>query len=176
MQRIGITGTGYPHRFINQYAKIPPQISAKLEAEFGAEYGGVRHCLGMIITNLLGYGPVAYSRRGNFYTEHRTEHYTRANMLRAVDIAVGMGYAEDRRGFKSKGYSRGISSVLIPLERLRRDFRPLGKIDIDVTLLPLLIVDGRQVFSLDDIASLPENFFRCYRFRNGEMPWTSALS
>jgi len=153
-QRNTMTETGYPHRFVNQYAKIPQQISARLDAELPAEYGGVRHCLGLILTNLLGYGAVAYSRRGNFYTEHRTEHYTRANMLRAVDIAVGMGYAEDRRGFKSKGYSRGISSALIPLERLRRDFRPLGKIDIDITLLPLLIVDGRQVFSLGDIASI----------------------
>lgn len=149
-----MTEAGYPHRFINQYARIPPQISVRLDAEFGAEYGGVRHCLGLILTNLLGYGPVAYSRRGNFYSEHRTKHYTRVNMLRAVEISVEMGYAESRRGFRSEGYSRGVSSVLTPLERLRRDFWPLGKVDIDVTLLPLLIVDGSPVFCLDDIISI----------------------
>ncbi len=143
---------GYPNRFVNQYAKVPDDISAGLDRQFGAEYPGVRHCLGLIVTNLLGYGPVAYSRRDHFFTGHRTVHYTKANMLRAVDIAVNEGYAESSVGFRSAGYRRGISSTLAPTARLRREFKGQGKVEIDVALLPLMVIDNRQVFGAGDIA------------------------
>lgn len=143
---------GYPHRFVNQYARIPEGISAGLDRRFGTEYPGVRHCLGLIVTNLLAYGTVSYSRNKNFYTRHRTEHYTMAKMLGAVVIAVNEGYAEDSVGFRSAGYRRGISSTLAPTAGLRREFRPLEKVELDVTLLPLMVIDNRQVFGAGDIA------------------------
>lgn len=142
---------GYPHRFINQYARIPRDISVRLDRQFSAEYPGVRHCLGLIVTNLIGYGPVAYSRRDHFFTRHRTAHYTKANMLKAVDLAVSGGYAEGGTGFRSAGYGRGISSTLAPTARLGREFRRQVKVELDVTLLPLMVIDDRQVFGADDI-------------------------
>ncbi|MFC2018681.1 hypothetical protein ACFLU4_01825 [Chloroflexota bacterium] len=143
----------YPRRFINQYAKIPPQVSAKVEAECGAEYEGVRHCLGLIITNLLVYGTVAYSRRGNFYSENRTRHYTRANMLRAADIAAEREYATKKSGFRSAGYSRGVSSSLSALPRLSHEFAPLNGIELDLKALPLLTINGRPIFDIDCVKS-----------------------
>lgn len=138
----------YPHRFINQYARIPGQVSERMDAEFPGEYEGVRHCLGLIAANLLAYGIVAYSRRGNFYSENRTRHYTRANMLGAVAIAVGRGYAAATTGFRSEGYGRGISSTLTATKRLRRAFEPVRRLEVDVELLPLLVVDGRPAFAI----------------------------
>lgn len=142
---------GYPHRFINQYARIPEDISAGLDRRFGAEYPGVRHCLGLIVTNLLAYGTVSYSRNKNFYTRHRTTHYTMAKMLGAVGIAANEGYVESSVGFRSAGYRRGISSTLAPKARLGREFRLKGKVELDVKLLPLMVIDNRQVFGADDI-------------------------
>ena len=142
----GRTESRYPHRFINQYAMIPQQVASRLESEFAGEYPGVRHCLGLIVTNLLACGVVSYSRRGNFYTENRTRHYTMANMMRAVEIAEKLGYAVNIVGFKSARYARGIASNLTATEGLRREFKPIRRLELDVELLPLLVIDGRPVF------------------------------
>lgn len=128
----------YPHRFINQYARIPRQVVERLEAEFGAEYPGVRHCLGLILANMLAYGTVAYSRNSSFYTENRIRHYTYANMMRTADLIGEKGYAINTRGFRSRRYEKGISSILSPLEKLGEEFASVGRLELDVELLPLL--------------------------------------
>jgi len=144
----------YPHRFINQYARIPRKVSDRLDAEFAKEYEGVRHCLGLIVANLLAYGIVAYSRRGNFYSENRTLHYTRANILRAVDLVVRSGYTTGTTGFRSEGYGRGVSSTLTATEKLRRAFKPIRRLEVDVETLPLLVVDGRPAFAIGAIDTI----------------------
>ncbi|MBA7660542.1 hypothetical protein ES703_68544 [subsurface metagenome] len=149
-----MTGYEYPHRFINQYARIPRQVANRLDTEFAGEYPGVRHCLGLIATNLLTRGTIAYSRRGNFYSENRTRHYTRANMLKAVEIAERKGYAMSVTGFRSEGYSRGVSSTLTATEGLRREFEPIRRLELDVELLPLLVVDGRPAFAIGAIDTI----------------------
>lgn len=138
--------TGYRQRFINQYAKIPQNISTRIETEYVAEYEGVRHCLSLILTNMLAYGKVAYSRRKQFYSENRTQHYTRSKMLKAVDILVGRDYVASETGFKGKGYERGVSSSLNPLPRLRQEFAPLDKVELDIEALPLLTIDGKPIY------------------------------
>ncbi len=112
------------------------------------EYPEVRHCLGLIATNLLARGVVAYSRRGNFYSENRTRHYTRANMMRAVSLAEKKGYAVNVIGFKSERYARGIASNLTATEGLRREFKLIRRLELDVELLPLLVIDGKPVFAI----------------------------
>lgn len=146
-----MTQSQYPHRFINQYARIPRQVAVRVQSEFAGEYPGVRHCLGLIVTNLLAHGTAAYSRRGNFYSENRTRHYTRANMLGAVKLAEAKGWAVNTVGFRSAGYDRGISSTLTATERLRLEFEPVTHVEIDLTSLPLLTIDGRPVFSIEDM-------------------------
>lgn len=140
----------YPNKFINQYARVPEEISIRLDAEFGGEYEGVRHCLGLILTNMLAYGTVTYSRNSSFYTENRTRHYTYANMMRAADIVGEKGYAINARGFRSKRYERGISSILSPFRKLREEFTPIGKLEINVELLPILVIDSRPIYTIDD--------------------------
>jgi len=144
--------SGYSCPFINQYVKIPKQISDRVNADHPQEYEGVRHCLGLIIVNLLVQGEVAYSRNSNFYTEHRTEHYTRTNMWNAVDIAVDRGYAaRSLEGYKNPSFSRGLSSTLRPGPKLR-GFKSPTELELDVESLPLLSVDKRQVFDEDGLA------------------------
>ena len=143
----------YSCPFINQYVKIPRQIMDKVNADFAAEYEGVRHCVGLIVANLLAQGEVAYSRNSNFYTGRRTMHYTRTNMLRAVDIAAERGYAvRSRAGFWNTEYERGLSSTLSPGLRLR-ELGPHVEMELDVDSLPLLVVDGRQVFDQEGLAN-----------------------
>ena len=76
----------YRVHFLNQYAKIPEKISEKLNSLYPTRYESVRHCIGLIIVNLLEFDEVAYSRNKNFYTANRTHNYTYANMLNALDI------------------------------------------------------------------------------------------
>lgn len=144
----------YDQRFINQYVKIPQYISARIKAEYAAEYEDVRHCLCLIVANLLAYGKVAYSRRKQFYTKNKTQHYTWANMLRAVDILVGQGYVASEKGFKGKGYERGLSSTLNPLPRLRQEFTFLDKVELDIESLPLLTVNGKPIYDSHSLHSI----------------------
>lgn len=53
----------------------------------------VRHCIGLILVSLLAQGETAYSRGSGHYTENGTPNYTKAHMLRAVELAVETGYA-----------------------------------------------------------------------------------
>ena len=90
----------YDAEFLNQYIKIPKKISDALDAKYPGEYKSVRHCLGLIIVNLLEFGEIAYSRTKKFYTEHHTQYYTYVNVLHALEIALADGYAiELQRGY-----------------------------------------------------------------------------
>lgn len=144
----------YSCPFINQYVKVPESVSGRINADHGAEYEGVRHCIGLIATNLLSHGNVAYSRNNHHYTENRTRHYTYANMTRAVRIALADGYAvELQKGYWDRGFEKGLSSTLGTGHRLE-EFGPPEKLELDVRLLPLLSVDGRPAFDSGDIAYL----------------------
>jgi hypothetical protein len=64
----------YDTQFLNQYVKIPAQISEKIDALHPDRYKSVRHCVGLLIVNLLKFREVAYSRDKNFYTKQRTKN------------------------------------------------------------------------------------------------------
>lgn len=136
----------YQQGFIKQYIKIPPSISARIDAEYSAEDDGVKHCLCLIITNLLVYERVAYSRRKQFYVENGTQYYTYTKMLQAVDILIDKGYVISKKGFKGIGYERGVSSSLNILPRLRQEYPPINKVELDIIALPLLLWDGKPIF------------------------------
>lgn len=78
--------------FLNQYVKIPQEISEKLNTLYRIEYESVRHCIGLIIMNLLESGEVAYSRNKNFDSANHTKHYTYSNMMNALEIAIADVY------------------------------------------------------------------------------------
>jgi len=56
----------YDINFLNQYVKIPVQISEKLNTLYPERYESFRHCVGLIVVNLLKFGEIAYSRDKNF--------------------------------------------------------------------------------------------------------------
>jgi hypothetical protein len=147
----------YSCPFINQYVRIPKHISDRVNAAHSAEYEGVRHCIGLIMVNLLALGEVAYSRNSNFYTKHHTRHYTRANMLKAVEVAAAQGYAvKSRMGFWNRKFERGLSSTLSPGGRLH-GIEPPAEMELEIESLPLLVVDDRQVFDSEGLASIVSN-------------------
>jgi len=141
----------YRANFLNQYAKIPNKILETLESRYSEEYESVRHCVGLIIVNLLNSGEVAYSRNKNFYTKNRTKRYTFANMLNALEIAVADGYAVRlQTGYHRPDYEKGWSSTLGAGPRLD-EFKQSRVFELDVESLPLLMVDDRPVFEGDDL-------------------------
>jgi len=141
----------YTANFINQYAKIPKYISEALKSRYPTEYESVRHCIGLIVINLLEFGEIAYSRNKNFYSKNRTKNYTYANMLNALKIAISDGYAiEMQKGYLGKGFEKGFSSILAVGPRLTEFSRP-EKIELDVTSLPIMMVDDRPVFDHNDL-------------------------
>ncbi len=141
----------YPVNFLNQYAKIPKDISDKLNLLYPTKYESVKHCIGLIIVNLLEFNEIAYSRNKNFYSANHTRHYTYANMLNALDIAVADGYAVKlHTGYPGLGYYRGRSSTLTAGPRLCELSQP-EEIELDVESLPLLTVDERPVFGNEDL-------------------------
>jgi len=146
----------YDVEFLNQYVKIPKNISEALDAKYAGEYESVRHCLGLVIVNLLEFGQIAYSRTKKFYTEHHTQYYTYANVLHALEIALADGYAvELQRGYRSAGYKRGWSSTLTAGPRLA-EFSMTDKLELDVESLPLLSVDDKPVYSKQDLELVRE--------------------
>lgn len=146
--------SGYSCPFINQYVRIPKRISDRVNADHPQEYEGVRHCIGLIVVNLLVQGEIAYSRNSNFYTEKRTRHYTRTNMWNAVNIALDRGYAvRSLEGYKNPSFSRGLSSTVRPGPKLSGFKSPI-ELELDVGSLPLLSVDKRQVFDEDGLARI----------------------
>ena len=110
----------YEINFINQYTNIPKNIVDTLNSLYASEYESVRHCLALIIVNLLKFDKIAYSRWKRYYTENHTKHYTYANMMHALDIALANAYAvEIQRGYRSVGYHQDWSSSLRARPRLR---------------------------------------------------------
>jgi hypothetical protein len=83
----------YTANFLNQYVHIPDNISEKLNTLYSTEYEDVRHCLGLIIANLLKFGEVAYSRDKNFYSKNHTKLFWYKSIIDAVDIATANEYA-----------------------------------------------------------------------------------
>lgn len=141
----------YRVNFLNQYAKIPEEILSKLDTLYPTEYEGVRHCIGLLIVNLLEYGEVAYSRNKNFYTKNKTKNYTYANMLNALRIALDAGYAVAvQTGYSGSGTKPGTSSTLKAGLRLAEFGRP-QKMEIDVELLPLLSIDEKPIFEREEL-------------------------
>ena len=141
----------YRVRFLNQYVKIPKKILETLNSLYPTEYESVRHCIGLIIVNLLKFDEIAYSRNKNFYTANRTKNYTFTNMRNALKIALEAGYAVELRSFQS--FDRGHSSKLKAGPRLS-DFSLPGSMELDVESLPLLTINGKPVFDDDNLNSV----------------------
>jgi len=103
----------YRAHFLNQYTKIPKEIAGKFDKLYPTIYESVRHCLGLIIINLLDYGRIAYSLTKNFYTKNRTKNYTYTNMLNALQITLNDGYAVKLpKLYQGRVFGRGTSSML----------------------------------------------------------------
>lgn len=139
----------YRIHFLNQYAKVPKNIAEKLDSLYSIEYEGVRHCIGLIIVNLLEFDEVAYSRNKNFYRANHTKDYTYANLLNALEIALADGYAVRlKTGYHS--YDTRCSSTLKAGPRLG-EFSLPESMELDLESLPLLSIDERPVFEREDL-------------------------
>lgn len=153
--------TEYHWKFINQYIKIPDDISNKVDRLYCLEETAVRHCIKLIITNLLAQGIVAYSERDNFYAMHHTKYYTKASFLRALELVTRDGYAfRSKRGSKNIKFQKGISSRISPLERLFEDFPTQPGVELDLKSLPLLVVDKHLIYHVNDLALIKPNNIR----------------
>lgn len=140
--------------FLNQYVNTPKHISDTVNASHPKESESIRHCIGLVIVNLLANSEVAYSRNKNFYTENRTRKYTWTNMLKAVDIAEEKGYAiKSQKGYWDRDFEKGLSSTLSVGPRLD-EFGRLEEVELDIESLPLLSVDGKPVFDNIGLAFL----------------------
>lgn len=148
----GNTGEGieYYYRFINQFIKIPNSISDKVNTDYSTQKIGVRNCIGIILTNLIKYGIVACSKSGRYYNEHRGKHYTKTNMLRAVNLVIQDGYAFTRKGSKQIKYEQGIASRLFPLDKIN-ELPATFDISIDFKTIPLLEIDKNRIYNLRDL-------------------------
>lgn len=152
--------THYSFPFFNQHVKVPERVKVKVYASHASEYDDVRHCIGLIVTNLLALGEVAYSRNSNFYTERGTRLFTWTSMLRAVDASVKAGYAvRSHEGYRAKGYATGLSSTIVAGPRLT-EFGTLAKLELDAESLPLISVDNRQVFDADGLPAVENRTVR----------------
>lgn len=146
----------YYSKFVNQYIKIPDSISDKVGLMYGSKKLPVKHCIKLLITNLLAQGMIAYSKDTHFYTKHCTEYYTYAHFLCAVNILVKDKYAlETHKGSKNKAFESGISSRLNPRDEINQEFA-LEKIEykIDLKSLPLLVIDKKPIFSVEELNSV----------------------
>lgn len=147
----------YYSKFINQYIKIPDSISDKVESLYSSEKSeAVKHCIKILITNLLAQGMIAYSKNKHFYIQHQTKYYTYTYFLRAVKILLRDRYAtETKRGSKNIKFLKGISSRLNPLDKINQDFAlEKVKYEIDLKALPLLVIDKKPIFNVEELNSV----------------------
>ncbi|MFC2027439.1 hypothetical protein ACFLU3_02000 [Chloroflexota bacterium] len=149
----------YLFPFVSQYIELPEFIDDRVEIDYAAEKNGVRHCIKLIITNILVLGVVSYSRRKEFYAHNHTTYYTYYHMMRAIEVLVRDRYIlkHNRRtgGFWSKGqYTNGISSRLQPLEKLFEDYpEKINNLTLNLDSLPILTIDKYPIYSLRDISN-----------------------
>jgi hypothetical protein len=148
-------GLEYYYKFINQYIKIPETISRKIDTDFTSTTIGVRYCICLILTNLVKYGVVSYSRDNNYYAEHGTKYYTRENMIHAVDL-LNHKYLISRTGSKKKEYYTGISSRLHPLDKIYElDSNFIEKLDFKS--IPLIQINNEKIYNKWDLKKVVSN-------------------
>ncbi len=136
----------YKYPFFNQYIKIPKHISDMVNVNHSMESVSTRHCISLIIVNLLMNSEMAYSRDKNFYTKNRTSKYTWTNMLKAVDIAEAKGYAiKSLKGHWNRAFDSGQASTLAVGPRLKEFGLPEETV-LDIESLPLLVVDEKPIY------------------------------
>ncbi|NQT72004.1 MAG: hypothetical protein HQ553_04445 [Chloroflexi bacterium] len=145
--------TYYDYPFISQYIQIPDFVNNKVDVDYASEKPGVRHCIKLIITNMLAHGVVSYSKSNRVYYKHQTKYYTRARMKQAVGLLIRDKYAlNSLGGFWNKKYPEGISSRLTPLDKLYTDYPfPITNLMLDLNSLPVLTVDKYPLSFLSDI-------------------------
>lgn len=139
----------YDYTFINQYIKIPKAISDKVDELYkGIEKrAGVRYCIGLIVTNLLVCGTVAYSQSDRYYAKKGTKEYTKRYMTVARDILLRDKFIfKSKNGSKDIKFKTGISSRITYFEKLEETF-PAVKNEINLKKLPLISIDGNPIIN-----------------------------
>ncbi|MFC1909640.1 hypothetical protein ACFLXD_07375, partial [Chloroflexota bacterium] len=142
-------GLEYYYHFINQFIKIPKSVSDKVNADYNDQKTSVRYCIGLILTNLQK-GHIAYSRSDRYYTKHRGKHYTKANMIHAVDLVLEDKYAITRKGSRDRRFEFGIASRLYKVDKVDQSFSMID-IGIDLKTVPLLQIDKTRIYNLRDL-------------------------
>jgi hypothetical protein len=94
----------YDYEFMSQYLKIPTQVSKQVDLIYKDEQQEVRHCMKLIIINILIMGRVVCSRSKRFFVRNSTKEYTYKYFTTALNILIKDGYVEILR----IGYKRGI--------------------------------------------------------------------
>ena len=139
----------YNHRFINPNLLVPKDVQFKINNDFPNADTGVRHCLGLIITNMSG-EPINISKSSRHYTKNKAPHYTKANILKALALGRGKLFIVDN-GFRNISYPNGISTTIRPLEGLF-DY-PLFNRSVDLSSLPLITYESKPINSIKDISN-----------------------
>jgi hypothetical protein len=141
----------YSYYFLNQYVKIPKRVSDIVYTIYPAEPEDVRHCINLIIVNLIANAEIAYSRNKNFYTENRTKLFTWTNLLKAVDLAEEKGYAVKLKiGYRKRGFKTGLASTLGRGPRLKTIGPPVG-MELDLKSLPLITIDKKPIYDVEEL-------------------------
>jgi len=134
-------GIKYYYHFVNQYIKIPKNISEKVNTDYSTQNESVRYCVGIILTSFARYGVIAYNTRDEYYKENKGNHYTKTYFLRAVGLVLKDKYAFNVKGTRDSKFDEGISSILHPLEKIET-IDKLYKVDetkeVDNTKFPLI--------------------------------------
>ncbi len=149
--------------FVSQYIEIPEFIDNRVEVDYATEKIAVRHCIKLIITNILVHGAVSYSRDKGFYTSNHTIHYSYRHMMQAIEVLVRDRYILKHNnktgGFWSRGpYTNGISSRLQPLEKLFEDYpEKIHNLTLNLNSLPILTINKYPIYNLEDIDKYIKN-------------------
>jgi len=113
----------YNYPFVNQYIKIPKEVSDKVELLYPKEKIKVKYCISMIITNLLARGEISYTTRGTYFKRNHTEYYNKPSFMSALSILIRDGYArKSKKGSRNIKFPVGISSRIKPYTQITIDF------------------------------------------------------
>jgi hypothetical protein len=141
----------YYSEFLCQFIEIPVSISNKVDSQYQSKKLAVRHCIQLIVTNLLIHQTVAFSKDRSFYTENHTEYYTNTHFHNALQIVIQDGYAYiSKKGYRNLQHKKGISSRVTATAKLAQDFGT-AQFAIDVTELPLLEYDCHPIKNQKDL-------------------------